>query len=138
MTQHKYSKHRDVTNIPSSATKSAEQETRLSEENLASIVEDIKGKLIKDDLFGPDINSAIKKALSSKALFDAVSPIYNKFCHKKNQDKMLEDFYGLLPINPSTFLHCTDANVANLIMIEIPDRLVGFFKIARSRQASNN
>ena len=138
LTKHKNSKHRDVTDIPSSATKSAEQETRLSEENLASIVEDVKGKLIKDDLFGPDINSAIKKALSSKALFDAVSPIYNKFCRKKNQDKMLEDFYGLLPINPSTFLHCTDANVANLIMIEIPDRLVGFFKIARSRQASDN
>ena len=132
LTKHKNSKHHNVTDIPSSATKSAEQETRLSEENLASIVEDIKGKLIKDDLFGPDINSAYL------ALFVAVSPIYHKFCRKKNQDKMLEDFYRLLPINPSTFLHCTDANVANLIMIEIPDRLVRFFKIARSQQASNN
>ena len=121
-----------------SATKSAEQETRLSEENLASIDEDIKTKLIKDDLFGGDINSALEKVPSSTALFDAVLPIYNQFCHKKNQDKMLEDFYGLLPINANVFLHCTDGNVANL-MIEIPDGLVGFFKVARSRQeASNN
>ena len=53
LTKHKNSKHRDT---PSSTTKSAEQETCLSEENLASIVEDIKTKLIKEDLFGPDIN----------------------------------------------------------------------------------
>ena len=52
---------------------------------------------------------------------------------------MLEDFYGLLPINPNTFLNCTDRKVANLIMIEIPDRPVGFFKIAQSREeASSN
>ncbi len=139
LTKHTNSKHRDAVDLPSSTTKSAEQETRLSEENLASIVEDIKRKLIKEDLFGSGINSALKKVSSSKALFDAVLPIYNQFCRKKNQDKMLEDFYGLLPINPNAFLNCTDGKVANLIMIEIPDRLVGFFKVARSREeASSN
>ena len=138
LTKHTNSKHRGVVDTPSSTTKSAEQETHLSEENLASIVEEIKTKLLKEDLFGSDINSALKKISSSKALFDAVLPIYNKFCRKKNQDKMLEDFYGLLPIKPSTFLDCTDGNVANLVMIEIPDRLVGFFKIARSREEASN
>ena len=34
-------------------------------------------------------------------------------------------------------MHYSDGNVANLVMIEIPDRLVGFFKIARSRESSN-
>lgn len=96
---------------------------------MASAVEAIKTKLIKDDLYGPDINAALEKVSSSKALFKVVLPIYEKFCRKKNQDKLLEEFYGLLPITPSTFLHCTDANVANLIMIEIPDRLVGFLKL---------
>ncbi|CAB4015475.1 Hypothetical predicted protein, partial [Paramuricea clavata] len=58
-------RHRDAVHlIPSSTTKSAEQETRLSKENLASIVIDIKTKLIKEDLFGPDINSALKKVSS--------------------------------------------------------------------------
>ena len=87
--KHTNSQHRDAVDlIPSSTTKSAEQEKRLSKENLASIVEDIKTKLIKEDLFGPDINSALKKVSSSK----------NKSFLMKNQDKMLEDFYGLLPI----------------------------------------
>ena len=58
LTKHKNSKHPD---IPLSTTKSAKQETRLSGENLASIIEDIKTKLIKKDLFGPDINSAFKQ-----------------------------------------------------------------------------
>ena len=87
LTKHTNSKHGGVVDTPSSTTKSTEQETHLSEENLASVVEEIKTKLIKEDLFGPDINSALKKISSSKTLFDAVLPIY-KFCHKKNQDKM--------------------------------------------------
>ena len=41
LTKHTNSKHRDAVDLPSSTSKSAEQETRLSEENLASIVEDI-------------------------------------------------------------------------------------------------
>ena len=137
LTRHTNSKHR-TGDLDNTAAKSLEQETRLSEESLASIVEAIKTKLTKDDLFGPDINAALKEVSSSKALYDAVSPIYNNFCRKKNQDKMLEDFYGLLPIDPTTFLHCTDGNVANLIMIEIPDRLVGYFKISNSREEARN
>ncbi|CAB4012372.1 Hypothetical predicted protein [Paramuricea clavata] len=90
LTKHTNSQHRDAVHfIPSSTTKSAEQEeTRLSKENLASIVIDIKTKLIKEELFGPDINSALKKVSSSK----------NKSFLMTNQDKMLEDFYGLLLI----------------------------------------
>jgi hypothetical protein len=86
------------------AARSLEQETRLSEEGLASIVQAKKTKLTKDDLFGPDVNAALKEVSSSKALYDAVSSIYSKFCRKKNQNKMLEDFYGLLSIDPTTFL----------------------------------
>ena len=68
LTKHTNSKHRGVVDTPFSTTKSAKQETHLSEENLASIVEEIKTKLIKEDLFGPDINSALKKISSSKAV----------------------------------------------------------------------
>lgn len=140
LTKHTNSKHRLEAAGGSNDDRSSttEQETRLSEDNLASAVEAIKTKLIKDDLYGPDINAALEKVSSSEALFKVVLPIYEKFCRKKNQDKLLEEFYGLLPITPSTFLHCMDANVANLIMIEIPDRLVGFFKIAQSREEAKN
>ena len=75
-------------------------------ENLKGIVETIKTKLVNDDLYGPDVNAAcIEKISCFKALFDAILPIYNLFCRKKNQDVLLEEFYGLLPINASTFLN---------------------------------
>ena len=31
-------------------------------------------------------------------------------------------------------MHCEDSNVANLIMVEIPGRLVGYYKIAIARE----
>ena len=106
---------------------------------MASIVEAIKTKMIiKDDLYGPDVNAALEKVSLGKALFMVVLPIHEKFCRKQNQDKLLEEFYWLLPITRSTFLHYTDATVANLIIDEISDHLVGFFKIAQFREGAKN
>lgn len=65
-------------------------------------------------------------------MFDALLPLYDKFSRKKNQDKLLEAFYGLIP-NASKYLNCPDSNAANLIMIEIPDRLAGYFKVCQNR-----
>ncbi|CAB3988360.1 Serologically defined colon cancer antigen 8-like, partial [Paramuricea clavata] len=93
LTRHTNSKHREN----DSSSSISEQETHLSEENFVSIVKAIKTKLIKDDLFGHEINDALKNVSSSKALFQAVTPIYNMFCRKQNRDKLLEEFYGLLP-----------------------------------------
>ena len=125
LTKHTNSKHREaLTNLPTEVT----EEQHLSLENLAGIVEAIKKSLIAEDLYGPEINTAITNASCNEALFEAVLPLYNKFCRKKNQDKLLEEFYGLTP-NASKYLNCPDLNAANIIMIEIPDRLVGFFKI---------
>ena len=44
------------------------------------------------------------------------------------QDKLLESFYGLM-LNSSTRLNCKDSRVVNLIMIHIPDHLVGFCNV---------
>ena len=68
-------------------------------------------------------------------MFTAVLPLYDKFCHKKNQEKFLEEFYGLFP-DASKYLNCQDANTVNIIMIEIPDRLAGFLKLCRVREES--
>ena len=87
----------------------------LTMENLEGIVKAIKTKLVHDDLYGPDVNAAIEKI--SKGLFDAILPIYNLFCRKESQDVLLEEFYGLLPMNASTFLNCPENNVGTLIMI---------------------
>ena len=89
------------------ATKDTE-ENRLSLESLAGIVEVIKTSLITEALYGPEINTAVMNASCSKALFDAVLPLCEKFCRKKNQDKLLEAFYGLIP-NASKYLNCPDS-----------------------------
>ena len=101
---------------------------------LEGIVEAIKTKLVNDDLYGPDVNAAIEKISCSKALFDAILPIYNLFRRKKNQDVLLEFYRLLLPINASTFLNCPENNVGNLIIIEILDHLVRFHKISQVQE----
>jgi hypothetical protein len=53
---------------------------------------------------------------------------YNSF----NCGKLLEDFYGLIP-RSWELLNCGDFKVANLIMIHIPDHLVGFSNISQMR-----
>ena len=98
-------------------------------------MESIKTTLVAGDLYGPIINTTIKNASCSEELFTHVLPLYDKFCHKKNQDKLLERFYGLFP-DASKYLNCQDANATNIIMIEIPDRLAGFLKLRRVREES--
>ncbi|CAB3991924.1 Hypothetical predicted protein [Paramuricea clavata] len=114
----------------------------ITEEDLENIGEEsnedfnlnaIKVRLIAEDLYGPEINNAVKNASCNKAFFDAVLPLYDKFCRKRNQDKLLEAFYGLIP-NSRQYLNCPDSNAANLIMIEIPDHLAGFFKVCQHRK----
>ena len=78
LTKHMNSKHRDmVTSFNSPSLRMA---------NLEGIVESTKTKLVNDDLYGPDVNGTIEKVSCGKALFDAILPIYNLFCRKKNQD----------------------------------------------------
>ena len=134
LTKHTNSKHREAAaNLPTPESgKVREDQNRLSLESLAGIVEAIKTSLITEDLYGLEINTAVKNASCSKALFYAVLPLYDKFSRKKNQDKLLEAFYGLIP-NMSEYLNCPDSNAANVIMIERLDCLAGFFKVCQNR-----
>jgi hypothetical protein len=69
----------------------------------------------------------------TKASFEALLPMYETFCRKKNQNKLLESFYGLIP-RPCEFLKYDDYKIANLIMIQLPDFLVGFFNTSNNGQ----
>ena len=85
--KHTNSKHREAAaNLPTPESgKVKEDQNRLSLESLAAIVEAIKTSLITKDLYGLEINTVVKNASCSKALFDAVLPLYDKFSRKKNQ-----------------------------------------------------
>ena len=68
----------------------------------------------------------MEKANATKALFDALYPLFATFCKKKNQDKLVESFFALIK-RSCELLNCKDYKASNLIMIHIPDHLVGFY-----------
>ncbi len=97
----------------------------LCQDTVPSFVEYIKSKCKEEKLYGPDIIDALGTVSCTEALLDAVMPIYQTFCRKKNQDKFLESFYSLIP-RSCELLSCNDYRVANVIMIHLPERLIGY------------
>ena len=102
----------------------------FSQEAIASIVESIKSQIMREKLNGVEINNSVKCASCTTAFYDALLPFYSTFCHKKNQDQLVESLFALIP-QSSEMLNCSDYKAANLIMIHIPDHLVTFYKMNR-------
>ena len=123
LTKHTNSKHSDP-----DKDSSPMNATPLCFDTMKSIVDTIKQSIITEKLYGDEIDSVVKTVSATEALFEEVMPLYTKFCRNRNQDKLLESFYGLMS-NSSTLLNCKDSRVANLIMIHIPDHLVGFCNV---------
>ena len=105
----------------------------LDEDTVCGFVEAIKTRIIDEDLYGTETNKALSAVTSTKLLFNSVLPIYETFARKRNQDKMLELFYSLIP-RSCELLKCNDYRIANLIMIQLPDFLIGFFNRTNLKQ----
>ena len=71
--------------------------------------------------------AALKAVTTTKALTTAPVPIYERFCKKKNQDKLLKTFNGLT-FRLEELLMCDNHRIANLVLIQLPGFLVGFCK----------
>ena len=125
LTKHENSKHVDdvVSNTP------------LDKDSMNSIVNTIKQNIIDEKLYGDAIESSIKNVAATEVLFTEVEPLYSKFCKNKNQDKLLQSFYGLMP-KSTTFFNLADSRITNLLMIHIPDHLVSFYNLNGRRDAS--
>ena len=122
LTKHTNSKHGDPD------VSSSRNTTPLCFDTIKTIVDTIKTNVVTEKLYGDEIDSVVKSISATEELFKEVLPLYTKFCRNRNQDKLLESFYGLM-LNSSTLLNCKDSRVANLIMIHIPDHLVGFCNV---------
>jgi uncharacterized C2H2 Zn-finger protein len=105
----------------------------LDKETVDGFVEAIKARIIKEDIYNSETDTALAAVKPTKALFEALLPLYETFCRKKNQDILLESFYGLIP-RSYEFLKGDDYKIANLIMIQLPDFLVGFFNTSNIGQ----
>jgi len=127
LTRHTNAKHNEIT------VEQVSLELALfCPDTVASIVESIKSQIVREKLYGSDMNDSVKTASSSQALFDALFPLYSKFCRKKSQDQLVESIFALMP-ESTRLLNCEDYKAANLIMINIPDHLVGFYNTNRGR-----
>lgn len=73
LTRHTNSKHRNETVLN-------QIKTPLCKDTVASIVETIKTNIIKENLYGDEINANLKTVSSNEALFNVLLPIYETFC----------------------------------------------------------
>lgn len=87
LTRHTNAKHNEIT-----AEQASLELDLFCPDTVASIVESIKSQIVRERLYGSDMNDSIKAASSSQALFDALFPLYANFCRKKNQDQLVESF----------------------------------------------
>lgn len=131
LTRHTNSKHGKQGSNASGET------APLDKETVDGFVEAIKTRIIDEDIYGSATNATLTTVSSTEALFDALLPLYETFRRKKSQDKLLESFYGLIP-RSCEFFKCEDYKIANLIMIQLPDFLVGFFNRTSNRQNISN
>lgn len=131
LTKHKNSKHVDDV----AGTTGQSNTTAIDKDTMNSIVNTIKQNIIDEKLYGGEIESSIKNAIATEALFKEVEPLYSKFCKNKNQDKLLQSFYALMP-KSTTLLDLPDSRIANLVMIHIPDHLVSFYNTSGRSDAS--
>ena len=115
LTRHTNSKHSTM----------ARPKTGFCKDSVTSIIESIKAKITNEKLYGTQVSESIKSASCTDALYDALCPLYRTFYQKKNQDKLVQSFFGLIP-QSSKLLNCEDYKAANLIMVHIPDKLVEF------------
>ena len=109
--------------------------TSFCVDTVASMVESIKTTIINEKLYGIQINDSIQSASSAQALYDAMRPLYETFFQKKNQDKLVESLFGLIP-KSCELLNCKDYKAANL-MIYLPDHLLGFYHINCGRTGAS-
>ena len=126
LTRHTNAKH----NLAASKQNSLPES--FCEKTVADMVETIKSKIINEKLYGTEINEIVKNFSSTKALYDAVYPMIEKFWRKSNQDQLFESFFGLMP-ESCKLLDCQDSRAANLVMIHLPDYLVGFYHKNKSQ-----
>ena len=91
LTRHTKSKHIEGEQLD------CESRAVLCEDTVTSFVESIKVKLREDNFYETVVNVGLATVSTTVALLDALLPLYKTFCHKKNQDKLLESFYGLIP-----------------------------------------
>jgi hypothetical protein len=132
LTRHRRSKHPEGEEVTSKATKKAfipAVDSALLERFFTEIVE----KLRDEKLCPEAILTAITNVKPSEEFLAFIKTIFGKFCRKQNQDVLLANFCKEIYMKWKTFLpSCSNQKAINLLLIHLPQKLVGYYKDAAS------
>lgn len=126
LTLHTRAKHGEKTALPKSVYP-------LSSKVVGEIIDKAAQSIVKSKLYGESMTTLFTEAdlKPSEHLVNELATLYDQYCEKLDRDKLLKNFYKLIPESEKMFktesknMH---APAYNLIMIQIPDLLVGFYK----------
>lgn len=98
---------------------------------MLSLIRDIGRYLTDEKIYKQEQITEIFNLQPSDSFIAAMDKLLSKFQSKKNQDKFLQEFYGMTKANWEEFFHpCTDPKVVFLMLIHLPERLLGFLELA--------
>ena len=126
LTNHTRAKHGEKTPIIKSVSP-------ITSDVVCEIVCKAAQSVIKSKLYGEKMTKLISEAdlKPSDLLVSSLLTLYGGYCEKLDRDKLLKNFYKLIPESAKMFeTKSKEMNVPayNLIMIHIPDLVVGFYK----------
>lgn len=126
LTLHTRAKHGDKTPVTKSVSPI---DSKVVSEIVGKAVESV----VNSKLYGESITKLISEAdlKPSELLVDSLVSLYAEFCERLDRDKLLKNFYKQMPKSAQMFTTDSQEMYAaayNLIMVHIPDLLVGFYK----------
>lgn len=96
--------------------------------------------LAKCDIYGSHVKNIFTTITfqPTHLLVESMMDLYAKFCKKCDRDKLLINFYKLIPqsVNMFSVSNPVSEEILNLIMMNLPDLLVSFYKRGEQNEDS--
>ena len=126
LTLHTRAKHRDRTPVTKSISP-------IDAQIVSEIVSQAEKSVVKSKLYGDSVTKLISEAelKPSELLVESLLSLYEEYCERLDKDKLLKNFYRHMLKSAEMFTTNSQQMYPaayNLIMVHIPDLLVGFYK----------
>ena len=125
LTKHQRSKHAAELGECSSSS----VDVIVTKEKMASLIRDIGRYLVDEKLYRKEHSAEVFKLEPSDSFVSFINQLLLKYKRKKNQDKLLKEFYGNTNSNWKEYFHpYEEKKFVFLMLIHLPERLIGLLK----------
>ena len=126
LTLHTRAKHGEKTAVTKSVSP-------LTSKVVSEIVDKATKSVVDSKLYGESMSKLLDEPelKPSEDLVKHLETLYDQYCEKLDRDKLLKNFYKLMSESEKMFITKSKNMTVpayNLILIQIPDLLVGFYK----------